>query len=70
MTDLSMASIVLGKGTQENKNDGSYFFSVICPFELVCSEAVPIELCCGLVTVNLDVQVDLSVACLLHLEII
>ena len=65
-----MASIVISKGTQEEKNDGTYFFSIICPLELVCSLAVPIKLYCGLVTVNFDVEAHLSVACILHLEII
>ena len=52
------------------KNDGTYFFSIICPLALVCSPAVLIELSCGLVTADLDVEVNLSVACLRHLEII
>ena len=45
------------------------FFSIICSLALVCSPAVLLELSCGLVTVNLGVEVDLSVACLLYLEI-
>ena len=52
------------------KGDGIYFFSVICPFALVCSPDVPIELSCDLFTVDLDVDVNPSVANLLHLEII
>ena len=51
------------------ENDGTYFFSVICPLALVSSPAGLIELSCGLITVDCDVKVDLSVACLLHLEI-
>ena len=52
------------------ENDGTYICSIVCPLALVCSPAVCIELSCGLVTVNLDVEVDLSVAYLLHFEVI
>ena len=70
MTALLVVSFVLSKGTCEGKNDGTYFLGIICPLVLVCSPTVPIELSCGLVTVHFDVEVDLSVACLQHLEII
>ena len=46
------------------KNDGTCFFSIICPFELLCSPGVLIELSCSLVTVDLDVEVNLSVGLL------
>ena len=70
MTDLMMVSIVLSKETWMGKNDGTYFFSIICPLALVCSPAVPMELPCGLVIIDFDVEVNLSVVCLLYLEII
>ena len=54
----------------KEKRDGTSFFSIICPFALVCSPGVTIELSCSLFTVDLDVEVNLSVACLLHLEIL
>ena len=58
------------EGKKWKRNNGTYFFSVICHFALVCSPGVPTELSCSLVTIDLDVEVNLSVACLLHLEII
>ena len=48
-----MVSIVLGKWTWKGINDGTYFFSVICPLLLVCSPAVLTGFSC-LVTVDLD----------------
>ena len=49
---------------------GTYFFIVICPFAVLCSPIVLIELSCSLVTVDFDVGVTLSAAYLLCLEII
>ena len=45
-------------------------FSIIFPLALGSPPAVPIKLSCGLVTVDLDVEVDLSVVYLLHLKTI